>query len=129
MRTCIDCKNTFDEHDSQQVRCKRCQKCYRKLYKTSWWRGKPASAHKYYQFYKFALTLTDIELIALVSKKRIDMKTKGCDYQTLRSHIKILQAVYDFRNDERADRILEEYRKEGERIEEVAKGVDHETYG
>lgn len=129
MKSCIDCNCSFNAHDSQQVRCKKCQEAYRKLYKSSWWNDKPSSARKYYQFYKFALTMTDTELLALISIKRTKMNEKGCDYQTIRSHIKILTTIYASRKEERKEDNLEEDEKEKERYEILNKGVDYETYG
>ena len=109
-KVCVDCGKVFTA-GNRAIRCKECQKRYRKKYNKKYdtkkyWNQYPTNSHqsKYYKFARFAETLSDDELSALVSKYVRDMKLvsegKKREYRT---YIKILQTEYSNRI---GDRIL-----------------------
>ena len=118
IKECEDCGECFDSYKSnRKLRCKVCQEKYRSNYKQSHNKryrvDKPKSATtgKYYQYWKFAETLTDEELITLyqVRKQKLSYVTDWKEKQEIKTQMKILNDIY---NERVGDRVLENKRKE-----------------
>jgi len=135
-KICPDCHQEF-ECVGRNIRCKVCQEKYRRRYKREqedstlperqerFWKDKPSAAHKYYQFFKFAETLTDDERRALITSKIQKLKWVNSteEWYDLRSQIKILCDTYEGHPDD-----IEKYQKLDEEDREVRKrGVYDES--
>jgi len=108
-KTCIVCGKTF-ECKGRNVRCTECQKKYRKEYVKKYNKfyriGKPPSAiSQYYQFYKFANSLTD-DGIRFLYARRIELLKHckdGVKWKEYRTQMKILLDIYKLRKNKREE--------------------------
>ena len=121
---CIDC----GAHVYNHRRCESCQAKFKKQYQALYWSDKPASATRYYQYYKFAIGLTDDEITYLIGKKKRELKyVTGEEHKKIRTLIKILCDIYDYRKLEREERRRNGYIEDNERTSIVNDGIEDET--
>jgi len=117
---CVDCgKYVYN--------CRRCEQCrekFKKQYHALYWSNKPASATRYYQYYLFAVKLTDDELVYLIGRKKRELKyVSGAEYKKIRTLIKILCDIYDYREIERYERRIDGHSEDVERRDKINDGV------
>jgi len=114
LKKCIDCEEEFNAK-TKEKRCKECQNKYRDSYQQEYLKeynkryraDKPKSVFnpKYYQYWKYADTLTDEELQALyqVRKQKLKYSSTWEERQEIKTHMKILTDIYKQRE---GDRVL-----------------------
>jgi hypothetical protein len=114
-KICVDCGKKFSPPCNRPIRCLECQKefrkGYQKEYQSSYWDTISTNSHqsKFYQYSKFAKTLTDDELVCLVIKhiKCLKYARTYDERQDLQTYIKILGTEYSSRDEERVTRQIE----------------------
>ena len=104
-KCCSECGKEFESTNNRPIRCPECQEKFRneyqKKYQPIYWDDIPSSAHNplYYQYWKFANTLTDDELQAIIPVKRNALKhEKNAGKKIeLKTYMKICTTIYKSR--------------------------------